>query len=209
MPRLVLLSDTHGFHNQVNVPSGDILVHAGDFMNSGTRIEELTSFTSWWNIQPHPVKILIAGNHDILVERCPDILKHHLYGTDYLCDSGTEYFGLKFWGSPYQPRFCDWAFNEDRGDAIKKHWDLIPDNTDVLITHGPPYGILDKSTPAGPHLGCDDLWDAVKRVKPKIHVFGHIHGGAGQTDIFHTWFINASQTDESYRLIHEPIVIDI
>jgi Icc-related predicted phosphoesterase len=209
---LVLISDTHGFHEGVNLPEGDVLIHAGDFMNSGTRIKELTDFIKWWNTRPHQVKILVAGNHDILVEEKPELLKSLLYGTDYLLDSGVEYFGLKFWGSPFQPRFYDWAFNVDRGEAIKKHWDLIPDDMDVLITHGPPYGILDQAFPSqnSEKCGCEELLDVITKIRPKIHAFGHIHStGPREASNGCTYFINASQVDEAYRLVNRPIVIEL
>lgn len=211
MSRLVFISDTHSLHNQVILPDGDILVHAGDFMNSGTRFGELTSFANWWNKQPHKIKCLIAGNHDILAEERPDLLKQSLFGTDYLLDSGVEYFGIKFWGSPYTPNFFPehWAFNRARGEEIRKHWDLIPEGTDVLITHGPPWGWLDQVTLNGEHLGCEDLWHAIDRIKPKVHCFGHIHGGAGESTNGFTRFINASQVNEKYKVVHKPIVIDI
>lgn len=211
MPRLVFLSDTHGLHNQVEVPDGDVLIHAGDFLNRGTIYQELVSFTNWWNKQPHKIKILVAGNHDILVQERPDILKNLLYGTEYLQDSGTQYLGLRFWGSPYTPNFFpeQWAFNRERGAKIKSHWNLIPEDTDILITHGPPYGILDQIKPNSEHLGCEELWKAVIRIKPKICCFGHIHGGAGETEIAITHFINASQVNDKYKVVHKPIVIDI
>ena len=207
--KLVLISDTHSLHDQVEVPDGDVLIHAGDFMNHGTRFHELESFVKWWNNQPHSIKILVAGNHDILVEERPDLLKNMLVGTDYLLDSGCEYFGIKLWGSPYTPTFFNWAFMRDRGEAIKKHWDLIPEDTNVLITHGPPLYYLDSSKNWGPALGCRDLADAVHRIHPKLHVFGHIHGGYGQTDNGSTKFVNAAQLSEAYKVVNKPIVVEV
>jgi Icc-related predicted phosphoesterase len=209
---LVLISDTHGFHDGLKLPEGDVLIHSGDFMNSGRYANELVSFVKWWNKQPHEVKILVAGNHDILVEEKPELLKSMLYGTDYLLDSGVEYFGLKFWGSPFQPRFYNWAFNEDRGEAIKKHWDLIPAGIDVLITHGPAYSILDQSAPHrnSDYLGCEELDKAIsERIHPRLHVCGHIHGGYGQYNGSITHYVNASQVDEAYRPVNKPIVVEL
>lgn len=121
--------------------------------------------------------------------------------------------GLKFWGSPIQPWFHDWAFNRWRGSltegSIKKHWDMIPDDTDVLITHGPPKGFGDRPFGREKPVGCDDLLAAVLRIKPKLHVFGHIHGGYG-FDVFNgTIFLNASSVDEAYKPVNSPVVFDI
>ena len=92
----------------------------------------------------------------------------------YLCDESLTLDGVKFYGSPWQPRFFDWAFNKDRGAPLKAIWDKIPLDTDVLITHGPPHGILDLTFDKI-KAGCEELLLAVQRIKPKVHVFGHIH----------------------------------
>jgi len=98
--------------------------------------------------------------------------------TCYLENSGVEIDGVKFWGSPWQPEFFNWAFNLPRGRRLAEIWALIPDDTEVLITHTPPYGILDR-VDSGEHVGCEDLRRALQRVKPKVHVFGHIHEDRG------------------------------
>ena len=128
----------------------------------------------------------------------------------YLEDSGVEIKGLKIYGSPHQPTFFDWAFNVRRG-KLKQYWDRIPEGLDILITHGPPKGILDQSEPhlGSEHLGCDELMAAVERVKPKLHVFGHIHGGYGKVGYVNTTFINASICDEQYRPTNQPWVIEL
>lgn len=213
--KLVLISDTHGLHDKVKLPDGDVLVHSGDCMSSGTKSKELISFASWFKAQPHEYKILVAGNHDFFFEQqrrlCEDALGPKV---TYLEDSGTVIgFGdnaLRFWGSPVQPRFCDWAFNRDRGFAIDQHWRMIPEDTDVLITHGPPDGILDEVEGwGGGHVGCADLMSRVLKVKPKLHVFGHIHHSYGEKYFNGTRFVNASQCNEQYRIVHEPIVVDL
>ena len=128
----------------------------------------------------------------------------------YLENGSCEFGGLKFWGSPVQPEFMDWAFNVKRGPDIKKYWDMIPDDTDVLITHGPPWGLLDQIRPGREveHLGCGELLKAVRRVKPKLHVFGHIHGGYGSFKEGPTQFVNASLLNEAYRPVNAPIVVE-
>jgi Icc-related predicted phosphoesterase len=130
-------------------------------------------------------------------------------GITYLNDSGCEIDGVKFWGSPITPWFHNWAFNRMRGAEIKEHWNLIPDNTNVLITHGPPYGFGDR--PFGKHdrVGCEDLMSVVNRVKPKLHVFGHIHGSAGEQFFNGTHFVNASVVNEIYSVVNSPVVVDL
>lgn len=198
--KLILLSDTHGKHEEIEVPIGDVLIFAGDCMTSGLREYELNSFSEWFNALPHKHKVLIAGNHDWLFQRRPEIIKGRFPNCHYLLDSEVNIGGLTIWGSPYQPEFCNWAFNLPRGPALKAHWDLIPGNVDVLVTHGPPRGILDYAKKGWKNLGDDDLMDAVNRTKPKLHVFGHIHGGAGVEQTKDTVFVNASVVDEAYEV---------
>lgn len=210
MTKIVFISDTHGLHYKVDVPDGDILVHCGDFMNSGRDVQELYSFSSWWNNLSHAHKILVFGNHDVMAQKEPALVKAAFENTHILLDSGVEIEGIKFWGSPYTPNFFPdhWAFNAARGDEIKQHWDSISYDTDVLLTHGPPFGILDQIKPASEHLGCEDLAEAVYKICPKIHVFGHVHGSYG-TQQFGIKFINASQVNEKYRVVNKPIVVEI
>jgi Icc-related predicted phosphoesterase len=198
--RLVLISDTHGLHNGLgSLPEGDILVHAGDFMNAGHDFGEIISFNRWLGQQPFRYRIVCAGNHDRLFENQPDLARTHLSNALYLEESGIKIEGLSFWGSPYTPEFFYWAFMYSRGERALDHWDRIPDKLDVLITHGPPHGILDQSTPGGSHLGCEELAKAVSLKKPKVHVFGHIHGGAGIYGDGVTTFVNAAYLNESYK----------
>jgi len=208
--RVVAISDTHTFEDRIAVPDGDVLIHAGDATISGDYFEVAT-FAEWFQSQPHRHKIFVAGNHDWLFDfsRSPELAEPLI--TDfghYLKDSMVEIEGVKFYGSPWQPRFCDWAFNMDRGAAIRRYWDRIPP-CDVLITHGPPWGILDYVKLGEPHLGCEELLKAVGRTKPRFHVFGHIHGGYGEWQLNGTRFINASICDESYSPVNHPIVFEI
>lgn len=203
--KIICISDTHGQHSKLKIPAGDILIHAGDFMRSGQRISEIVNFNLWLGMLPHPHKIVIAGNHDLLFEREPSLSRTLLTNAIYLENSGVELFGLKFWGSPVQPAFNSWAFNVERGTAIRRYWNMIPDETDVLITHGPPLGILDTTHTGEPHLGCEELAKTLERVKPKLHIFGHIHGGHGKTRrAGGAKFVNASVLDERYQLVNHP-----
>lgn len=205
---LVLISDTHGKHRQFAIPDGDVLIHAGDIMTSGWDSSEIRDFDAWLGKLPHKNKLVIAGNHDWLFEKHRST-RNLLTNVTYLEDSGIEIDGMKFWGSPIQPEFMNWAFNRRRGEEIKKHWDLIPKDTDVLITHGPPAGFRDWAKAGHPSLGCQDLRRAVFDIKPKLHVFGHIHGGYGEDHDGSTHFVNASLLDEAYRPTNEPIVVEL
>ncbi len=112
------------------------------------------------------------------------------------------------WGSPWQPRFGDWAFGLDRGPAIRERWDLIPDGLDVLITHGPPAHIGDRLL-SGEHVGCEDLRQVVRQRRPRLHVFGHIHEGYGVVREGGITYVNASVCDAAYRAVNRPVVISL
>ncbi len=206
MPRLVLISDTH--NKESPIPHGDILVHAGDLTMSGTTLE-ITAAGQWLREQPHATKIVCAGNHDWGFQETPELAIRALGdgrdGLTYLRDSGTTALGLKFYASPWQPYFCNWAFNLPRGKALAAVWKHIPGGLDVLVTHGPPRGILDRVSD-GRHEGCDDLLKAVEKRRPRLHVFGHIHEAHGLFKNEHTTFVNASI---GYRREHRPVVLDM
>ncbi len=217
MTKLVLISDTHGKHHEVKVPKGDILLHAGDCTDDAGQAA-LRSFLLWMEAQPHDAKLFIAGNHDWAFEKWPDqardMVKKIAPSVTYLEDSGVTVLGLKIYGSPVSPRFCDWAFNRDRGEVIRKHWDMIPNDTDVLITHGPPMGYHDWSVYDRKHVGCKDLYEAILRVCPFVAVHGHIHHGYSTSrlthdDGTHTTLINASVVNEAYQVVNAPWVFSI
>lgn len=211
MPRLVCVSDTHLSHERspLAVPDGDVLVHAGDATRRGT-LEEIGLFNQWFSELPHPHKVFVAGNHDFGFEQQPLAARAMLDpAVHYLQDAEVTVAGLRIWGSPWQPRFFDWAFNLDRGPVIRAKWRLIPAGVDVVITHGPPMGILD-TTVRGTAVGCQDLRDELTaRVKPRVHVFGHIHEGHGREDRDGIAFVNASTCDVRYRPVNPPIVVDL
>ena len=206
--KIVAISDTHGMHKHLEVPLGDMLIHAGDVCNRGTQNEAI-DFIEWFSQQAHKYKIFIAGNHDSFFENASvSFIKESIpNNVIYLNDSGITIEGIHIWGSPIQPEFFNWAFNRNRGEEIAEHWKMIPQNTDILITHGPPFGILDL-TADGKKVGCQDLLETIQEVLPKYHIFGHIHEAAGQTDVEGTYFINASSANENYRLVNEPIVFN-
>ena len=199
--RLVLISDTHGLHDRVpQLPQGDILVHAGDFMNAGYDLREVVSFNRWLGEQPFAHRIVCGGNHDRLFENSPELARSLLSNGIYLEDSGATIARTLFLGIALYSRSSSTGLSCI--PAVKQsnvHWDRIPDALDVLVTHGPPYGILDQTSSDGPHLGCEELLKAVRQKRPKLHVFGHIHGGAGTYDDGSTHFVNAAYLNESYK----------
>jgi predicted phosphohydrolase len=203
--RIVCVSDTHRMHDGLVVPEGDLLVHAGDSTKRG-RLVEIEEVDRWLGTLPHPHKVIIAGNHDFAFERGPEARARITHAT-YLQDELATVLGLRIWGSPWQPRFFDWAFNADRGRLWEK-WALIPADVDVLVTHGPPMGILDV-TASGEHVGCEELLRELDRVRPRLHVFGHIHEAYGIVRRGETTFVNASTCDLSYQPVQPPIVVDL
>lgn len=209
--KLALLSDTHGRHRAVTIPSVDVAIHCGDFTKFG-KLAELKEFVEWFNHQPARYRILISGNHDRCTYRgyikdAHDFLADA--GVNYLEDSEVTIEGVRFYGSPWTPMFLDWSWMMDRGQAIKTIWDRIPLGIDVLVTHGPPMGKLDWSIYSNEHVGCADLREAVKRIQPRLHCFGHIHHSYGAMDFGPTAFVNCSICDEDYHPTRQPIIFDL
>lgn len=185
-----------------------MIIHAGDVSGRGTRAE-IESFLNWFEKTDFKHKVLIAGNHDYLFEsiskqELKDLMPPSIH---YLNDSGVEIEGISIWGSPIQPWFYDWAFNRQRGEDIAKHWKLIPESTDILITHGPPHGILDR-TVGNELVGCQDLRQRIDELDLKIHVFGHIHEGYGMIQREGVSYVNASVLNVNYRLVNAPVVLE-
>jgi|APTNR8051073442_1049403.scaffolds.fasta_scaffold00005_233 Icc-related predicted phosphoesterase len=205
--KIILISDTHNQHEKLTLPEGDMIIHAGDVSGGGSHVEVL-SFLYWFARLPFKYKIFIAGNHDFLLERKMITESDFPDGVTYLKNSMVEIEDLRIYGSPYTPKFSNWAFMKKRGEDMRNVWTLIPRNVDILVTHGPPFMILDQ-TAHGAYIGCEGLLNRVKELKPKVHVLGHVHEGYGIKEEFGVNFINASVLNENYRLINEPIVIGI
>ena len=209
--QLVVISDTHGDHKQLIIPKGDVLIFSGDMCSYGHG-SEVKNFSNWLKKQPFKHKIVIAGNHDKFVYEhnleTKEILKDSCI---YLENEGIEIEGIKFWGSPTTPKFGDWFFMAERGQQIKKYWDMIPLDTNVIITHGPVFSILDQPFFNGKFeegVGCLDLKKTIETIKPKLHIFGHIHGSYGIKKIDGTTYINASVMNEEYEVVNKPIIYD-
>jgi predicted phosphohydrolase len=205
-----------------DLPQGDILIHSGDCTNIGQQ-NDVRDFIDWFQkIEGFVYKIFIAGNHDFAFETEPRWLNLYMdplilseHNVTYLEDSGFEIISsefsrpIKIYGSPWQPEFFDWAFNLPRmGDVLKSKWDDIPNDTNILITHGPPHGIRD-FTPTNLQVGCELLRNRVFEIKPSLHVFGHIHGAYGTVEMNDTVFANASTCNERYQPINKPLVFDL
>jgi Icc-related predicted phosphoesterase len=239
MINITFISDLHNLHCKWlrnmrsretlhDYDNTDILVFCGDMSNRGHTVE-IKDFIDWFKDQPGKYKVLIAGNHDFFFENKDEISIREIMPSNviYLNDSGAEIMGLNFWGSPVTPWFHNWAFNRQRntekgyykGDisgGIKPHWEKIPLNTDVLVTHGPPYKILDYLHPMYRkpdedwNKGCEDLLLKVQEVEPVVHAFGHIHEGYGILEgNGKTIFVNASSLNENYEPVNPPITLSI
>jgi Icc-related predicted phosphoesterase len=216
--RITFISDTHTKHEKLNgfLDGGDILIHAGDLTGRGY-ITEIENFMKWYDkINNYDTKIFIAGNHDFGFQDDNQKLRGLLTGyktIDYLEDElmmvGEEYETMiKIWGTPWQPEFHNWAFNLPRGEKLKEKWDMIPMNTDILITHGPPFGKLDYVRYPNENVGCEELMKRVEEIKPKIHVFGHIHEGYGYVFDGNTHYINAAVLNGRYEYRNKPVTVD-
>ncbi len=207
--RIVALSDTHSRHEEIWIPEGDVLVHAGDVSREG-RLEEVEQFNDWLKDFPHEHKFLVPGNHDFCFEdpdrreRAEDLLTE----ADLLIDESRTIDGVRFWGAPWQPKFFEWAFNRERGKPLQEKWALIPMDVDILITHGPPKGIGDRVA-QGDRVGCKELRKRVLDVQPSYHVFGHIHEGYGRYSKQGVEFMNVSICDVHRRTRNAPITFEL
>lgn len=215
MLKIVAISDTHGYHRQIKLPEGDVLVHSGDFCRRGD-FSEYTDFVRWLSEQPHAHKVFTCGNHDKccedLLDICKTVTKKNVH---FLVNDSVTIGGKVFYGSPITPQFGGWSFMRDRGARIAAEWSLIPKSTDVLITHGPAYGhgdLAPRRVENARVAGCLELLKRIQVVRPQLHVFGHIHDGYGvsQSDeIRETTFVNASTCNEQYQPVNPPIIITI
>ncbi|UOE40126.1 metallophosphatase domain-containing protein [Chryseobacterium suipulveris] len=208
--KFLFISDTHSRHRRLtSLPEADVIIHAGDISKVGKEYE-VEDFVDWFSNLNYQHKILIAGNHDFFFERETNENIQHILNDNiiYLHNSQVEIEGIRIWGSPYTPRFFNWAFNLHRGTDLEKNWQQIPIDTDILVTHGPPFGILDR-TVSGLNVGCKELMKKVKEVQPKYHLFGHIHEGYGMLQSEKTTFINGSVLNERYELVNSPILFEL
>ncbi len=242
--RITGISDTHNKHNQLNgkLPGGDLLIHSGDISSLG-RKHEVEQFINWFGKQNYTYKVFIAGNHDMSFDReklLRDKLAHFEGRTEYdtecaegkpewlvemldnlpdnvyyLENSSIKLEGINIWGSPYSPSFgYGWGFNKDRGHDINEVWNLIPMDTDIVITHSPIYGYNDRALNTNQNVGCADLYHRLHDVKPHLHFAGHIHEGYGYGTIPYKdewgdiYTFNPSTCNLRYEAINKPITFD-
>jgi Icc-related predicted phosphoesterase len=225
--RFVCISDTHNQTDDLDPPEGDVLIHAGDFTRSGLP-QEVDHFCAFLQRIKHKYKhmVVIAGNHELtfdpLDSDCrkllsadqrevkPEDMKAKVASVcTFIEDSAVDVMGFKLYGAPWQPEFHGWAYNLPRGESLLHVWNLIPDDTDILITHGPPLGYGDLCS-SQLRAGCSELLSTIQqRVKPFLHVFGHIHEAYGVWTDSVTTYVNASTCTLRYEATQAPIVIDL
>jgi len=203
--RVVCIADTHELHRELAVPDGDLLIHAGDFtfFNHASKIRD---FNDWLGELPHRYKVVIPGNHDRAFNQDPRF-RAKITNAVLLINEGATLCGLKIWGSPVT---CDdTAYGHAKPDERASLYATIPANTDILITHGPPYGILDHERGSAERQGCSELREAVMRLRPRLHVFGHVHVGYGVMQTKTALFVNAALLGWAGDLENRPVVLDI
>lgn len=221
MLRIVSISDTHAQHRKLSLPDADMIVSAGDWSYKGEP-EVVEDFIAWMKELPYQFKVVIMGNHELSYDKEPtrpkkikalELMKEA--GIHYLENSEVVINEYKIWGSPIQPWFHNWAWNYQRGPEIAEVWSKIPDDTNILITHGPPYGKLDRvekwPTGAATNEGCKDLKARIQELSQlKAHIFGHLHLQGGQMlDVDGVKYVNAAVCDEKYQPINKIMVIDV
>lgn len=206
--KVVAISDSHCGHYELKMPAGDMLIHAGDFTGMGTR-SEILSFCEWLANQPYEHKIVVAGNHELDMELHPHeyIQMFHDAGAVYLMDQTVKISGFTIHGSPWCNPYGEWAFMRDQSHQ-KAAYELIPKEVDILVTHNPPYGILDKNG-RGLSCGSSALLDAILARDIKHHVFGHIHASSGKDKMGTMNFYNVAVMDENYDIAKLPTEFEV
>jgi Icc-related predicted phosphoesterase len=203
-----LISDTHELHRSVEMPPCDLLIHAGDWTFFSKSRRQIHDFNDWLGEQYAPLgRILSPGNHETYLEHDRHLSSLTSNGT-VLIEERLAIRGLKLWASPITPHSAG-GFTVRSPEERARRYAQIPLETDILITHGAPYGILDCAPGDSQHQGCRELLNAIKRIKPKIHVFGHVHQGYGVYQTPDTLFVNAALLGPDGDIDGPPIVVSI
>jgi len=206
--KIVMMSDNHNSYSGLDIPDGDVFIHSGDYSGHGT-LQELSAFNTWLGKLKHACKLFVPGNHDGLFQTDPSLAKGVLTNAITLIDSSFDWKGIKFYGTPWQPFFNNWYFNVQDDSKRTELFNKIPDTTNVLITHCPPYDVLDKNCEG--EL-CGDLM-LTRRISSlralRLHVFGHIHDGAGSKFLEPVTYINSSVMNDHYKLVNKPSVFEL
>ncbi len=206
--KLVIISDSHGRHEDLGTLRGDLLIHCGDSGNGFTRhADDVDRLDTWFGQQRFDRILCIGGNHDFEIQARAERGGPVFRNAEYLQDQAYEYRGVRFYGSPWTPELVNWAFYLD-DDELRDRWELIPDEVEVLITHTPPFGILDRNS-SGRNCGCRELQRRLLNLHPRIHCFGHIHASAGTTSMNGTTFVNASMVNRRYEIVRDPVELDV
>ena len=215
MIRIVAIADSHGSHDELKMPDGDILVVAGDFCGLGD-MDDVINFNKWLRTLPHRRKIIVPGNHDLICPANKELVKQMFGDAIYLDMEGAQVMNLRFFGSPWTPRFYSWAYMYPRNSGQAKDiYAQVPSNTDILITHGPAHGTKLGWVPdghnGGEDAGCEVLRQRIEALQGlKAHICGHIHCGGHQTDMVgKVPSYNVSVMNEEYWVTNPPTVIDI
>ena len=207
--RLVIISDTHTRHEELETLAGDVLIHCGDFCNGFIQNEsDLFEIDRWFGEQPFERILCTGGNHDFVAQQRRESGEPVFENAIYLEGEAYEYGGLTFYGAPWIPRLEGWAYCLP-DDELAEQWKRIPQDTDVLITHTPPAGILDIPS-AGHSVGCSSLRAAIEDLPSlRIHCFGHVHASYGQWDEMQITFYNAAVVGSNYAVKNSPIVVEL
>lgn len=220
--KIVCVSDTHTLHKHVNVPDGDVFIHAGDMTNIGED-QDLLEVSEWISDLPHKHKIVICGNHEKKYSEDTESIKAYFecFGIKVLHNETITIDGFKFYGEPRTPEFYNWGWAYNPGYEAELVWEKMPEGIDVLVCHGPPLGYGDiaprlygfcqgSAYKEENHVGCPTQLKHLKRVQPKLVVCGHIHFSHGiyMTD-FGTTVVNASICTEAYKPTNKPIVVNL
>lgn len=211
--KIAAFSDCHWLYNEIKeFPEADICIFAGDWCGSGYYIDETLKFLSWFKDLPYKTKIAIPGNHDRLCELNESVAKDIFKQADshLLIDEAMDYQGLSIYGSPWCPVFYNWAYMLPE-EQLKWKFKRIPEKLDILVTHTPPKGICDPT-----NYGSEALRKRLNDINPKIHIFGHNHGGYGYTETINTKFYNVSicsdadkEHNYNYELVNPITVINL
>jgi Icc-related predicted phosphoesterase len=198
---LCIISDTHRQHREITIPVCDILIHCGDFCSFRREdLQTLNDVDTWFSECPAKHILCVGGNHDFLLQTQEFRFTH----AHVLQDQSVEICGLTFYGTPWCPKLSGFAYYATDNELLER-WKRIPNGIDVLITHTPPYGILDLPTSGDINLGCPYLLEAVKRIRPRLHVFGHVHASHGVNKNQATHYINASIVGgHEFAVCHTP-----
>jgi len=201
---IVVVSDTHGRHGELGVLSGNVLIHCGDVFNAfASNPDEVAELDTWFGQQRFARILCIGGNHDFALQTLAARANRPLRNAEYLEDRVFEYRGTRFYGSPWTPELYDWAYYLPSSD-LESRWASIPDDTDVLITHTPPFGVLDRNS-SGKLCGCPGLRKRIEQIRPALHCFGHVHASAGIYREGRITFANASMVNSRYEIARPPL----